>query len=76
MERWGEKTCLSQPLRFGGSTMGVLVVCETERERRFVPEELALVRGLADQASAAVHNARIYRDLAERHARARGARPP
>jgi diguanylate cyclase (GGDEF)-like protein len=67
MERWGEKTCLSQPLRFGGSTMGVLVVCETERERRFVPEELALVRGLADQASAAVHNARMYRDLAERH---------
>jgi diguanylate cyclase (GGDEF)-like protein len=67
MERWGEKTCLSQPLRFGGSTMGVLVVCETERERRFMPEELALVRGLAAQASAAVHNARVYRDLAERH---------
>jgi diguanylate cyclase (GGDEF)-like protein len=67
MERWGEKTCISQPLQFGGSTMGVLVVCETERERRFLPEELALVRGLADQAAAAVHNARIYRDLAERH---------
>jgi diguanylate cyclase (GGDEF)-like protein len=67
MERWGEKTCLSQPLRFAGSTLGVLVVCETQRERRFVPEELALVRGLADQASAAVHNARVYRDLAERH---------
>ncbi len=67
MEQWGEKTCVSQPLRFGGSTMGVLVVCETERERRFAPDELALVRGLADQASAAVHNARVYRDLAERH---------
>jgi diguanylate cyclase (GGDEF)-like protein len=67
MERWGEKTCVSQPLRFGDSTLGVLVVCETERERRFLPDELALVRGLADQASAAVHNARVYRDLAERH---------
>ena len=22
MERWGEKTCLSLPLRFGGSTLG------------------------------------------------------
>ena len=34
MERWGEKTCLSLPLRFGDATLGVLVVCETERERR------------------------------------------
>ena len=35
MERWGEKTCLSLPLRFGDATLGLLVVCETERERRF-----------------------------------------
>ena len=67
MERWGEKTCLSLPLRFGGATLGVLVVCETERERRFTGEELELARGLANQASAAVHNARVYRDLERRN---------
>ena len=67
MERWGEKTCLSLPLRFGGATLGVLVVCETERERRFSEEEMELARGLANQASAAVHNARVYRDLEERN---------
>ena len=67
MENWGEKTCLSLPLRFGGSPLGVLGVCETERERCFTAEELQLARGLANQASAAVHNARAYRDLAERH---------
>jgi diguanylate cyclase (GGDEF)-like protein len=67
MERWGEKTCLSLPLWFGDSPLGVLGVCETERERCFTPEELELARGLATQASAAVHNARAYRDLAERH---------
>ena len=67
MERWGEKTCLSLPLRFGGATLGLLVICETERERRFSEEEMELARGLANQASAAVHNARVYRDLEERN---------
>ena len=67
MERWGEKTCLSLPLRFGEMTIGVLVVCETERERRFTSAELELAAGLANQASAAVHNARIYRDLERRN---------
>ena len=67
MERWGEKTCLSLPLRFGEVTLGVLIVCETERERRFTPAELALAAGLATQASAAVHNARVYRDLERRN---------
>ena len=67
MENWGEKTCLSLPLRFGDIPLGVLGVCETQRERTFTPEELQLARGLANQASAAVHNARVYRDLTERH---------
>ena len=67
MERWGEKTCLSLPLRFGGATLGLLVICETERERRFTDEEMELARGLANQASAAVHNARVYRDLEQRN---------
>jgi diguanylate cyclase (GGDEF)-like protein len=67
MERWGEKTCLSVPLRFGDLTLGLLVVCETERERRFTAVELEVARGLANQASAAVRNARIFRDLQKRN---------
>ncbi|HEX5642099.1 MAG TPA: GAF domain-containing protein, partial [Thermoleophilia bacterium] len=67
MERWGEKTCLSLPLQFGGATLGLLAICETERERRFTGEEMELARGLANQASAAVHNARMYRDLEQRN---------
>ena len=50
MEEWGEKTCLSLPLRFGEMTLGVLIICETERERRFTSEELDLAMGLANQA--------------------------
>ena len=64
---WGEKTCLSLPLRFGEVTLGVLVICETERERRFTSEELDLAMGLANQASAAVHNARVFHDLQRRN---------
>ncbi len=66
MEKWGEKTCLSLPLRFGEEKLGVLVLGENERERRFTADELEVAEGLAVQASAAVHNARLYRDL-QRH---------
>jgi diguanylate cyclase (GGDEF)-like protein len=67
MERWGEKTCLSLPLCFGEEKLGVLVLGENERERRFSAEELQVAQGLAVQASAAVHNARLYRDLQSRN---------
>ena len=67
MERWGEKTCLSLPLRFGDTPLGVLGVCETERERRFTRGGAPAGARTRHQASAAVHNARVYRDLAERH---------
>jgi len=67
MARWGEKTCLSVPLRFGDETLGLLVICETESERHFTPVEMELAHGLANQASVAVHNARVFRDLQERH---------
>lgn len=67
MEKWGEQTCLSLPLRFGDERLGVLVIGETERERRFTAEELELAQGLAIQASVAVHNAHLYRDLERRN---------
>ena len=64
MEHWGEQTCLSVPLRFGEESLGTLVIGETERERSFTDDEMALIQGLANQASVAVHNARLYRDVA------------
>jgi diguanylate cyclase (GGDEF)-like protein len=67
MEKWGEQTCLSLPLRFGDEPLGVLVIGETERERRFTADELELAEGLAIQASVAMHNALTYRRLASRN---------
>jgi len=63
METWGEKTCLSLPLRFGDERLGILVLGETTRERRYTSEELDVAQGLAIQAAVAVHNAHIYQDM-------------
>ena len=68
MDLWGEKTCLSLPLRYGDERLGMLVVGENERERSFSPADLELASGLADQAALAVHNARLYADLEHRNA--------
>ncbi len=63
METWGEKTCLSLPLCFGDERLGILVLGETTRERRYTAEELDVAQGLAIQAAVAVHNAHIYQDM-------------
>jgi diguanylate cyclase (GGDEF)-like protein len=39
----------------------MLVLIETERERRFSAKEIDLARGLGEQAAAAIHHARLYR---------------
>ncbi len=64
MERWGEKSRLSVPLLFDGEPIGMLVIMETERERRFKLDEVELVQALAEQAAVAIRNARQYELLA------------
>jgi diguanylate cyclase (GGDEF)-like protein/excisionase family DNA binding protein len=63
METWGEKTCVNVPLYFGDEPLGILVLIETERERVFTAGELALLRGLSEQAAIALHNARQFESL-------------
>ena len=69
MEKWGEKTCLTVPIVFGGEPLGLLVLIETETERHFAKEEVALVTGLAEHAATAIHNARTFRRLDEQNRR-------
>ncbi len=59
----GELSALSVPLWFEGEPLGILVLVETRDERRFSEHELALARGLGEQASIAIHNAHMYRRL-------------
>lgn len=61
MQEWDQKTCLSLPLRAGGEARGILRITSTDRERRFTADELELVSALAESASTAIHNARMFR---------------
>ncbi len=61
METWGQKSCLSLPLRSGGAAQGILRLSATTDERRFAGFELELLEALAEVAGAAVHTARLFR---------------
>ncbi|HMK92827.1 MAG TPA: HD domain-containing phosphohydrolase, partial [Thermoleophilia bacterium] len=69
MLKWDEKTCLTVPLIVGDEVMGLLVLIETHAERHFNAGERELAQALADQAAAAFHNARLYREQEEQNRR-------
>jgi diguanylate cyclase (GGDEF)-like protein len=61
MAHWGEFTALNVPLFYNDEALGILMFMETEAERQFTPDELALASGIGEQASIALQNARQYR---------------
>jgi len=65
MEAWGQRSCMSLPLRAAGETQGILRLTTVEAERRFAAAELELLEALAEVASAAIHNARLFRAQGE-----------
>ena len=67
MSAWGDMTCLSVPLKLGDELTGLMALYEHERERHFSDEEVSLVRGLGEQAAAAIHNDHLLRRLEERN---------
>ena len=67
MEANGEKSCLSIPLSFGGRPMGLVVMTESTYERHFSANELELARALGEQASVAIHNAHLFREIRRLH---------
>jgi diguanylate cyclase (GGDEF)-like protein len=69
MERFGEQSCLSVPLTFQGELVGLLEIVEGRHERHFRAHERELARGLGEQAGAAIHNARMFRELEEQNRR-------
>ena len=69
MVRWGEKTCLTVPLRFGDHTLGLLRLYEMERERAFGEEERQVLAAFGELAAAAVHTARLLEEEDERRRR-------
>jgi PAS domain S-box-containing protein len=61
MDRWGEKSWLTVPLVFSGELLGIMILIESERERRFDPDEVRMAGVIGEQAAAALHNALRHR---------------
>lgn len=59
----GIRSLLAVPLRHGDDIAAVLAVDVCEGHRRFTPEDLDLLTVMADQASVAMENARLYGDM-------------
>jgi len=58
------KALLNVPLKVGKEVMGVLAVNNRDVARPFSPRHLRMLTALADYASIAIYNARLYQDLA------------
>jgi GGDEF domain-containing protein len=61
MDKYGDLSYLNVPLVFGEQSFGVMVLVETEVERHWSDEEVALARALGEQAAVAIEHARLYR---------------
>lgn len=59
--RFGDRSYLNVPLVFNDESVGVLVLVEKERERHWTHDEVALAKGLAEQAAVAIEHARLYK---------------
>jgi GGDEF domain-containing protein len=62
-----EQTWLSVPLVYGEDVLGMMILTESERERRFTPDEVRMAKVIGEQAAAALHNARLHRREEDQH---------
>ena len=60
------KTFMAVPLIFKDEVMGVMTAANKENESGFTDLDLSLFEALSDQAALSLHNARLYRELAEK----------
>jgi len=58
------RTALFLPMLAQNELIGSLVLFSPRHAHRFRPEDVALAEEVAEQAAIAIHNARLYRDLA------------
>jgi GAF domain-containing protein len=66
MKRQGIKTLLMVPMIVGGKVIGLLELIECKEPRVFTSTELRLCQTLANQAAAALENARLFQETKSR----------
>jgi HD-GYP domain-containing protein (c-di-GMP phosphodiesterase class II) len=60
MATWDEKACLTVPIVYRERWLGFMELIELTHERHFTTGETGFAKALADQAAAALNNARLY----------------
>jgi len=60
MEQHGAQAILYIPLRIKGRPIGYAELWESRRKREFLPEEIMLCQGIAQQAAITIENARLF----------------
>ncbi|MBN1485011.1 MAG: response regulator, partial [Chloroflexia bacterium] len=63
MERYDAKSILYIPLHSRGQLLAYAEIWESRQRREFSAEEIALGQGIAQQAAAALENARLFEEL-------------
>lgn len=59
---FGVRSLLTVPLRSGDETLGMFLVCSPQPGHQFSEAERVLLRGVADQVSISIRNARLQRE--------------
>ena len=67
MDKWNEKTWLTVPLVLERELLGVMILIETARERRFDADEIRMAGVIGEQAAVALRNALRHRREEERN---------
>jgi PAS domain S-box-containing protein len=65
LQRLAYRSAIIVAIRARGRTLGALTFATAESERRYGPDDLALVEDLAHRAALAVDNARLYAEAQE-----------
>ena len=63
LAKWGEKSCLTVPMRSVDGPMGLLNLWDKEQERTYTEGEMALATSLAELAGEALRSAKLLRRL-------------
>lgn len=63
LQKYGVKSLLVLPMQFGGKTVAYAEIWESRRRREFSADEVALGQAIAQQASIAFENARLFQSV-------------
>ncbi|MFH1783451.1 MAG: HD domain-containing phosphohydrolase [bacterium] len=68
-EKYYTHSLISLPLRFKSKVIGVININNKISKEPFTPDDLRILQAIAQEASVAIENARLYKDLQDHYVR-------